>query len=166
MKQRLPIFAAALWWGSLCAIGFLVVPMLFANMPTPSMAGNMAAKLFSAQVWVALGSGLLLFIVLRSEAESRVKGGAQVVLALVAGGLLFALLQEYAVAPRIVARDNLKVWHSVGTAMYVAQWLCASVVLWRLAGQRPHFAAATEFSTVPADLSIRASTRQPSARDE
>ncbi len=139
--------------------------MLFANLPTPSMAGTMAARLFSAQVWVALGCGLILFVVLRTEAESRVKGGAQVVLALVAGGLLFALLQEYAVSPRIVARENLKVWHSVGTAMYVAQWLCAGAVLWRLAGRRPSFAAADEFSTVPADLT-RASSRPPSARGE
>ena len=28
MKDRLPILVAALWWGSLTVIGFLVVPML------------------------------------------------------------------------------------------------------------------------------------------
>lgn len=44
-------------------------------------------------------------------------------------GMLFALLSEFAVAPRIVARDNLRLWHSVGTLMYVVQWVCAGITL-------------------------------------
>ena len=47
----------------------------------------------------------------------------------VVAGLLLALLQQYGVAPRIVARENLRLWHSVGTLMYVLQSLCAAVVL-------------------------------------
>ena len=39
--------------------------------------------------------------------------------------MLLALLVEFAVAPRIVARENLALWHSVGSAMYLLQWLCA-----------------------------------------
>jgi len=58
------VWLAALWWGSLTTVGFFVVPMLFANLPTPAMAGNMAAKLFSAQTWVALICGLLLLLLL------------------------------------------------------------------------------------------------------
>ena len=38
--------------------------------------------------------------------------------------------------PRIVARQNLRLWHSLGAALYVVQWLCAAVVLWPLAGRR------------------------------
>ena len=45
--------------------------------------------------------------------------------------MLLALLLEFAVAPRIVARDNLRLWHGVGSAMYALQWLCAGLVLWR-----------------------------------
>jgi len=45
-------------------------------------------------------------------------------------------LQEYAVAPRILARENLKLWHSLGSAMYLGQWVCAGVLLWRMARQR------------------------------
>ena len=32
--SRLPVYAAALWWGSLTTIGFLVVPLLFMHLPT------------------------------------------------------------------------------------------------------------------------------------
>ena len=46
------------------------------------------------------------------------------------GGLLLALLNQYGVAPRIVARQDLRLWHSVGTVMYALQWVCALVVFW------------------------------------
>ena len=48
--------ALALWWGSLSAIAGFVVPMLFAHLPTPAMAGNLAGRLFGAQTWVSLTS--------------------------------------------------------------------------------------------------------------
>jgi hypothetical protein len=46
------------------------------------------------------------------------------------------LLVEFAVAPHIVARDNLALWHRVGSAMYFAQWVCALVVFGKLASAR------------------------------
>jgi hypothetical protein len=47
------------------------------------------------------------------------------------------LLQQYAVAPRILARDNLKLWHAVGSGMYLVQWICAGVLLWRMGSRKP-----------------------------
>lgn len=128
--SRLPVLVAALWWVSLSTIGFLVVPMLFLYLPTPAMAGSMAAKLFSAQTWVSSGCGMLLLI-LANRSLARIPA-ARVAIILVAIGVLLALLAEFAVAPRIVARDNLRVWHSVGSAMYLLQWLCAAATFWKL----------------------------------
>jgi hypothetical protein len=51
-------------------------------------------------------------------------------------GVLLALLVEFAVAPNIVARNNLALWHRVGTAMYFVQWICASVVFAKLVQPR------------------------------
>jgi hypothetical protein len=135
-KDRIPLLAAALWWGSLTAIGFLVVPLLFAHLGTPAQAGQMAARLFSAQTWVSLACGMLILMSARdAEGQPRLDwaGGA---LLYVVAGLLLALLVEFAVAPRIVARQNLPLWHSVGSGMYFGQWVCALVVLWRTAGIR------------------------------
>lgn len=136
--MRIALFAAALWWGSLCVIGFVAVPMLFANLPTPALAGMMAAKLFSAQAWLALLCGMVLFFAAKAEEE----GGSTLdwragALAFVIAGMLLALLSEFAVAPRIVARENLRLWHAVGSALYVAQWVCAAVVFWRLTSPAP-----------------------------
>ena len=136
MLSRLPFWAAALWWGSLSTIGFLVVPLLFATLPTPALAGNMAARLFAAQTGVSCVCALLL---LMSSRQNQVLAPApieQTAIIFMVGGMLLALLAEFAVAPRIVARENLRLWHSVGSAMYLLQWLCAGAIFWKLTSQR------------------------------
>ncbi len=50
----------------------------------------------------------------------------------IVSGMLLALLSEFAVAPRIVLRENLALWHVVGSLMYLAHWLCTGVVFWKL----------------------------------
>lgn len=136
MKDRLPLFAAALWWGSLTAVGCWVVPMLFTNLPTPAMAGNMAARLFSAQTWVAMGCGLAILGAARrpdDDGQQRMASWAHSALPLIVGGMLLALLSEFVVSPRIVARENLRLWHGAGSLMLVLQWLASGTMLWRLA---------------------------------
>jgi len=112
-KSGAAVLAAALWWGSVTTIGFLVVPLLFANLPSPAIAGTMAAKLFSAQAWLALACGLVLLLASRAGAEPAGLDWARGALLWVFAGLLLALLSEFAVAPRILARENLKLWHAV-----------------------------------------------------
>lgn len=128
MLGQLPVWLAALWWGSLTTLGFFVVPMLFANLATPAMAGNMAAKLFSAQTYVSSGCAVVLLLFLKKKIAAAPMDGALAAIGFVVAGLLFALLVEYGVAPRIVARDNIAVWHRVGGAMYLLQWLSSAVV--------------------------------------
>ena len=131
---RLPLWAAALWWGSLTTIGFLAVPLLFMHLPSPAMAGGMAAKLFTAQTWVTVVCTLLLLLASRpsDDEQEGAESPLHAVRLTVVGGLLLALLVEFAVAPRIVARENLALWHRAGTAMYVLQWFCAAITFWRL----------------------------------
>lgn len=139
MKRGLPtlaIWTAALWWGALTIVGFLVVPMLFASLPTPAIAGAMAGRLFSALTWVAVACGLILLAFFRSNQPVTLVGQVQNVMGLIVFGMLLALLSEFAVAPRIIARQDLRLWHSVGTVMYVLQWLCASVIFWKLTASK------------------------------
>jgi len=130
--SRIPVWAAALWWASLTTIGFLVVPLLFAHLPTPAMAGSMAAKLFTAQTWVSSTCGVLLLLQTQSNRLLTPVSIAQSAMIFIVSGLLLALLSEFAVAPRIVARENLRLWHSVGSGMYLLQWLCATATFWKL----------------------------------
>ena len=135
------IWIAALWWGSLTTVGFYVVPMLFANLPSKALAGNMAAKLFSAQTCVAMLCGLLLLLNDRLNQAAALVRQARVAIIFVSLGMLLALLSEFAVAPRIVARDNLPLWHSVGTVLYLLQWGCAGLAFKKLLAGRGHSAA-------------------------
>jgi small-conductance mechanosensitive channel len=134
-KERVPLLAAALWWGSLTAIGFIAVPLLFANLP-PANAGQVAAKLFTGQAWTSIACAMLVLIAARGGEEGASMGWGRGALGFVIAGLLFAILGEFEVAPHIVARQDLAFWHTVGTVLYGAQWICALVVLWKLASKR------------------------------
>ena len=129
---RLSIWVAALWWASLSTLGLLVVPLLFAHLPTPALAGSMAAKLFSAQTWVSVVCGMFLLMTTRSNHAQAGGSIDWVAIILITGGILLALLVEFAAAPNIVMRNNLKIWHSVGSGMYLLQWLCALAIFWKL----------------------------------
>ncbi|MDR1968316.1 MAG: DUF4149 domain-containing protein [Burkholderiaceae bacterium] len=135
MRHRASLLTAALWWGSLAGIGFIAVPLLFAWMPAPALAGQIAARLFSVQCWVSLACGALMLILLKGRAASARDDGARAAMLLAALAMLLALLVEYAAAPHIRAHDRLALWHTVGSAMYVLQWLCVAAVLWRLSSK-------------------------------
>ena len=132
LTERLPVLAAAFWWTSLTVTGFIVVPLLFKHLPTAAMAGRMAARLFTAQTWVSIASALLLLGLSRAERAGAAGQAVDRAVLFVILGLLLALVGEFGVAPRIVARENLKLWHAVGTGLYLAQWACAGTVLWRV----------------------------------
>ena len=136
--QTLPMWVAAAWFGSLTTLGFFVVPMLFVHLETPAIAGQMAAKLFSAQTWLALACGILLLLVAKRENLDQ----AHTPSAWVIAGMLLALLIELAVKPHIMARDNMALWHNLGTALYVLQWLCAGKTLWALSPAQTELAVA------------------------
>ena len=129
--------AAGLWWGSLTALCAVVVPLLFAHLPTAQLAGSMAARLFSAQTWLSSACALLLLMVFNRAQDETLQSVGRLLLRWVVAGFLFALLLELAVAPRILlARGDaqaLRWWHGLGSGLMLAQWLCASWVLWRLA---------------------------------
>lgn len=141
VRQRLGLLAAALWWGSLTGLGFVVVPLLFHHLGTPAVAGAMAAKLFSAQTWLSAGCAMLMLMAFNQPGSAAPAPWVRSLMKFIVAGLLLALLVEFGVAPRIVSAridgGNLRLWHGLGTAMYVGQWLCAGFALWRLtAGER------------------------------
>ena len=141
--QRPAVFVAALWWGGISALSFLVVPLLFATLGSPAVAGPVAAKIFSLQCWAGLVLGMALLLILRrwrGEGAS-LSPAALTTIGFVLFAMLLALLQEFGVAQNIVTArasgGNLRLWHGVGTLMVLGQWLCAGAVLWRLSAPRP-----------------------------
>ena len=144
-RQRLGVLVAALWWGSLTALGFVVVPMLFMHLPSPAIAGAMAARLFTAQTWIGCGCGLLMLLVFSQKSGFPQAAHTRSAIKFIVAGMLLALLVEFGVAPRIVSArsegGNLKLWHGLGSAMYIAQWVCAGLALWTVTSHSEAFNA-------------------------
>ena len=136
VRERLPVLAAALWWGSLTAIGFVAVPLLFAHLSTPAQAGQMAARLFEAQTYISIAAGACLLVLSKQKHAEKPEPWAQAAMVFIVLGMLLALLVQFGVAPRIVARQNLRLWHSAGSVMYALQWLCALLVLLKTTARR------------------------------
>ena len=138
MKARFVVLLAALWWGSLSGLGFVVVPMLFTHLGSPAEAGAMAAKLFTAQTWLSVVCAMLLLMLLNKRDGVEVVPESRAAMAWVVAGMLLALLVEFGVVAQIVSArstgGNLRFWHGLGSAMYLGQWLCASLLLWRMSG--------------------------------
>jgi hypothetical protein len=139
VRQRVGLLAAALWWGSLTALGFVVVPMLFMHLGSPAAAGAMAARLFAAQTWIGTGCALLMLIVFNQKDGIAQAGPVRTAIKFIVAGMLLALLVEFGVAPRIASAradgGNLRLWHGLGSAMLLGQWLCAGFTLWRLSAR-------------------------------
>lgn len=142
MRYRFGVMMAALWWGSLTGLGFVVVPMLFTYMPSPAAAGAMAARLFTAQTWFSIACSMFLLLVFNQKEVVAPDPRAKLAIKLVVAGFLLAVLVEFGLSPRIVSAraegGNLKLWHGLGSMMYFGQWICAGLTLWVLSRSENH----------------------------
>jgi len=140
-QARAAVFLSALWWGSLSGLGFVVVPLLFKYLSTQAEAGAMAAKLFSAQTWLSVACTILLLLMLNRKNVEHAQSNdeARKITAWVVVGLLLTLLVEFGVAAQIVnaraSGGNLRLWHGLGSLMYLGQWICAGLTLWRVSSR-------------------------------
>ena len=136
MRYRFGLMLAALWWGSLTALGFVIVPMLFTHLPSPAAAGQLAAKLFTAQAWLSIACAMFLMLIYNQKEIENQDVRAQAAIKFIVTGLLLVVLVEFGLSPRIVSAradgGNLRMLHGLGSAMYFGQWLCAGFALWRL----------------------------------
>jgi hypothetical protein len=132
------LYVAALWWGSLTALGAWVVPTLFAKLESTRLAGRAAAQLFSSQAMASVVCGVLLLILCSkrpSEPDCEEKPALAGVprhfdaTVFIVTGLFVALVVEFAIAPKIALREQLALWHSIASALLFVQWLCAARVL-------------------------------------
>ncbi len=142
-SETLSRLILALWWGSLTSLGAWVVPQLFVHAPTPALAGGLAAHLFSTQNAVGLVAAVLF------SGFQFFSGGLNALLwrwqwALVLAVVLAIELSEFLVFPLIMARENLKLWHSVGSGLFLLEWLCLTRLLWQKNATPPEPTEPTE----------------------
>lgn len=141
LPHRLTVMLAALWWGGLTALAFVAVPMLFARLGSPAVAGPVAAALFAVIAKVSLVAGLTCgwFWMRKEPFPQAAKARSALILCILA--VLAATVQDTWVAQQIVTArvsgGNLKFWHGLGTSLVLLQWLAAGWTLWVLTGPNP-----------------------------
>ena len=126
------LLTLACWCASWGVIGLVVVPMLFVYLPTAQTAGLMAAKLFTAQTYLALGFlGIWLWAAVSAFVRNPLSPHffQQSIFWWVLASGLCCLMLEFVVAPQIVLRENLAFWHQLGSGLYLAQGVG---VIWAL----------------------------------
>jgi uncharacterized membrane protein SirB2 len=133
-SDALHSIAVTLWVGSLWAIGFVVVPLLFARLPDRALAGMLAGKLFTLVAYIGIGCALYLLLLrlARFGAGALRQGFFWVALAM----LLLILAGEFGVQPILenlkaqalprqamesVFRDRFNTWHGVASGLYVIE---------------------------------------------
>ena len=115
------LFAAALWWGSLTTVCFVIAPLLFVHLPTPAIAGNLAAKLFTAQTWVSSACALLLLWGVRSKTKPDHAPKDYFAMLFIVLAILLWFLVVFGVSPLILTRKNLNFLHGLGVSLYEVQ---------------------------------------------
>ena len=127
-------FSVALLFGGMTALSFVAVPMLFAFLNNPALAGGLAAKYFALQHMFAVGLAVLVWLLLRKQLAKGVQRAW--------GGLaLAAATSLWLVSPLIVSAratgGNLPLWHGIGSGLMLLQWGIATYLMWHLLGQVP-----------------------------
>ena len=87
---------------------------------------------------IAVQTACTFFLLLMLKGKDGIPHNrpAQAAMKYIVAGLLLAVSVALGLSPRIVSAradgGNLKLWHGLGTAMYVVQWLAAGWTLWCL----------------------------------
>jgi len=123
-----------LWVGGLWVTGFVVAPTLFATLPGTSLAGDVAAALFTSLSRIGLVCGALLLVLGVLQLTWQVRRWQMLT---IIGMLLLVVAGEYVLAPMIgdlraagqVATDRFAQLHWLATALYGLNCLLGLVLI-------------------------------------
>ncbi len=133
--SRLATVLAALWWGATTGLAFVAVPMLFARLGSPAVAGPVAAALFTVVCQLTWFCAAALFVFYMTYRPLALYYSGFVAIVLLALAVLAAVAQAAWVAPHIVSAratgGSVRLWHTLGSVLVLVQWLVAGATLWR-----------------------------------
>lgn len=149
LAEALYSIAISLWFGGLCAIGYLAAPVLFNELPDKSLAGNLAGAMFSVVAYAGLTcGGYLLLYLLFCRGWRAIKSGVfwivLVMLVLTIAGHfgiqpILAQIKSDALPRQVMEsalRDRFAAWHGISSGLYLLQSLLGLwLVLWQQRGR-------------------------------
>ncbi len=142
LATRARLLVAALWAGSLWAVGYVVAPTLFLSLHDNVLAGTIVGYLLRTEAYLAVGCALVLrLLVAMSDIEpARKRTITMLIVAMVvcAAVIFFGLqpamakLKEAAGAAGLAGTPqgrNFGILHGVSQLVYLAESVLAAVLL-------------------------------------
>lgn len=146
--QRLFLILAGLWVGSLCTLGFLVIPTIFASLQDRQVAGMIAAAIFQAEAYVSVLVCVTLLLLANALIQRNVESYRSMrwvilVLLLISALTCFGLI-PYMNALRqealllgipVMASPSASLFgrlHGVSSGLFLLQSLLGLWMVWRL----------------------------------
>lgn len=142
LSHHLASLAIAAWAGSLWAIGYLAVPVLFNAQPDKQLAGMLAGEMFVVLGYLGMVCGAYLLIHRVSTFGSAAM--RQTSFRVIAAMLLITLAMQFGIQPLMAGlkaqalplevmhsafADSFKMWHGISSILYLIESLLGAVLV-------------------------------------
>jgi hypothetical protein len=141
---KVRLLVAAMWAGSLWAVGYLVAPTLFATLSDRVLAGFIAGSLFHAMAMLSLGCGLAMLLLLWRATPGWDGKRRRTVLAIIVVMVMCTVASHFGLQPMMAelkaaaapggvmdaaAKSRFGMLHGVSSVIYLVQSILAGWLL-------------------------------------
>jgi hypothetical protein len=135
LLDKVRLLVAALWAGSLWAVGYLVAPTLFATLER-QLAGRIAGTMFHSMAMLSLGCGAAMGVLLFFGTRDWTPKRRRTVLLIVVATVLCTVVSHFGLQPVMAAAKaagdgSFAMLHGISSSIYLAQSLLAGWLLWK-----------------------------------
>lgn len=145
LGNNLAWLAVTAWVGSMWAVGYLAVPVLFQTLSDKMLAGMLAGKMFTLVSWVGIVSALYLLAWRSRPSAGNIR---QIPLWLIVLMLVLALIGEFGIQPvmadlkaQVYPGDimhselagKFKMLHGIASISYLVQSLLGAALILKMA---------------------------------
>lgn len=134
LLTRVRYLVAALWAGSLWAVGYLVAPTLFATLADRVLAGTIAGSMFHSMAMLSLGCGVAMLVLLQVATRGWEPKRRKTSMLIVVAMLLCVAVSHFGLQPMMAAlrgvadeaaRSRFGMLHGISMGIYMVQSLLA-----------------------------------------
>ncbi|XLZ72056.1 DUF4149 domain-containing protein [Massilia sp. SR12] len=135
--DKVRLLVAALWAGSLWAVGYLVAPTLFATLDRV-LAGQIAGSMFHSMAMLSLGCGAAMGVLLFFGTGDWTPKRRRSVLLIVVAMVMCTVLSHFGLQPLMAAAKaandgSFGKLHGLSSSIYLLQSLLAGWLVWKQA---------------------------------
>jgi hypothetical protein len=139
---KVRLLVAALWAGSLWAVGYLVAPTLFATLSDRTLAGSIAGSMFHAEAMVSLGCGVAMGVLLWLATPDWTPKRRRTALLLIVAMVMCTVASHFGLQPMMAelratglvddaVKSRFGLLHGISSVIYLVQSLLAAWLVWK-----------------------------------